>query len=164
MRKVILTFCLLLTSCSSVVINKHISDEELTRKIIGVWAQEVGEDSYVRFYNAYWKEGIIHGFGYDYGAPNSKDNWFQATGDWQVRNGYSCYKLFETSRPESVPIGSEECNKIVSVSKDKYVFESSEGIRNTMYRVTDSTCRSKRITIQSISRLRRRTQQSCAGY
>ena len=123
-------FCLILTP-----IALSAAEDDYNKLIIGTWAEEIDSRGNIYFYDTYFPNGKMHGYGYV--EPMDPNSYFFADGTWEIKNGMSCITITYSSDKLIKP-GEYWCDKIVKLNHEVFIYQS-EGKNITMYRVSDGS-------------------------
>lgn len=123
----------LLFSSVAYPIAKKTIDSNFDKKIIGIWAEGIDENGKFHFYNTYFENGKLHGYGYT--DPEDKSSYFFADAKWEIKGNNSCITIIYSSN-DTFTAGDYWCDKIIKMDRSVFIYNSG-GENVTMFRVTD---------------------------
>jgi len=111
------------------------SDETLTKKLIGMWEDNVSDaDLVIEGVSNYRQDGILKSKGKVY-INNELVDKYAVTFKWQVKDGRSHLEVIQSSNTEAYPIGYKWSDKVISVDDKEFIYEKDSGEQYTMKRI-----------------------------
>lgn len=122
-----------LLSCTSTGRNKNKSNEEL---LLGTWTilTNSADGVSLRGETTYFVSGQVKWTGTF--SDKSRRVGVEASGTWKIKGGYLYTQVVDSNAPEIFPVGLTASDRIVEITKYRFVYIDEDGNKNTEYRKT----------------------------
>jgi hypothetical protein len=101
--------------------------------LLGVWGTSEDQGQSIWGYDHYHADGTINSWGT---FPDSIAD-FRVDGRYQISGDLGqtiCITISRTSHPEILPVGSQWCDQLISITEDEFTYQDSEGEQHVLYR------------------------------
>ena len=122
--KPLVLFCALSTVVVAAVA-PSMSDQEVSRRLLGTWASDPAADSFFVTTVTYKEDGTGTEIVFPRGETESAG--VKVTTSWFVREGILTIKSTASSDPSKIPVGVEIKDRIISISDGSFTFEAYDG-------------------------------------
>lgn len=120
-----LSVVLVLGMMFALVTAARADDADLTRRLVGTWIDAPASKAPLVSTVTYNADGSSTASIWERGQPESTG--VQITVHWSIKDSILSLKSVTSSDPKRVPVGVELKDRIVSISEDRFVFETFEG-------------------------------------
>ncbi|GAB1623971.1 hypothetical protein AAOGI_40210 [Agarivorans albus] len=111
----------------------HAQDAINPDSLIGLWGSSEDQGQSIWGYDQYNADGTINSWGT---FPDSIAD-FRIDGRYEISGDLGttiCLTISRTSHPEILPVGTQWCDQIISISEDEFVYQDPDGEQHVVYR------------------------------
>ncbi len=120
-----LLFAFLISAALTRAASLPIDDADIASRLVGTWINDPSDKSEPESTVTYNSDGtgveVIHLPG------QSGSGTVRVTTRWSIKNQILTLKSTESSDPQKIPVGIELKDRIISISDEKFVFETYDG-------------------------------------